>query len=170
MAQTNQSIYALARVIGDDADNTIRLSDDDFTFINGGDGYDTIILDSATTNFTHNLSGDAYKDEMSSIENINFADGDDTLKITLDNLIRLVKTSNNNVDGKAEIVISTDGTGSNLNGLSTTVQSRLRQQYQTQADYKKLFRFCNKNTIPIIRGWCFLKINHTIHHNFVIGF
>ncbi len=105
-------------IIGDNADSDLQLQDDDFSFINGGDGYDQLALKGQTGVFQYNLTGDSLNDQLSSIEQIRFRDADDTLKIDMDSIIRLLKTSNQDYNGNGEFVISTDVTGTNTNGIN----------------------------------------------------
>ncbi len=107
------SIYASDNIaIGDDANNRIIFDriDDDFKFINGGDGYDLLHLSAQTGPHEYNFTGEVsgFNDDLSSIEQIFFTNSniDDTLRIDIESVIRLLKTSNQNYEGNGELVIS----------------------------------------------------------------
>ena len=85
-------------VFGDGANNTMILGDDDFKFIKGGGGYDMIKLKGGlgmqTFDFTStvsNASGNSA--DLKSIEEIRFVDSYDELKLNLQDLKDLLRTS-----------------------------------------------------------------------------
>jgi hypothetical protein len=87
-------------VFGDSADNIMILGDDYFKFIKGGDGHDMIKLNGGlgmqTFDFTStvsNVSGNSA--DLKSIEEFRFVDSYDELKLNLQDLKDLLKTSDN---------------------------------------------------------------------------
>lgn len=105
--------------IGDDNNNRIILAegDDNFIFINGGNGHDILELQDNTGGVFNNNFINA---NLSSIEEIFFGDAntDDTLTIDINTIHNLLATSDRiNSQGHREILINTNNTGT-VNGLN----------------------------------------------------
>lgn len=108
-------------IIGDMSDNNIRLFNSDFHFINGGEGRDGLYLNGNVGAYQYDFtSNSGFNGDLSSIEQIYFiaGDTDDTLRIDIDNIIRLLATSDQNYAGNGELVISTNSAGANVNGVN----------------------------------------------------
>ena len=113
-------------VFGDSADNIMILGDDDFKFIKGGDGHDMIKLDGVNggaatdvfdmTSTVNNTAGNSA--DLKSIEEFRFVDQYDKLKLNIQDLKDLLRTSEN-----GEVIFASgavpDGTGAadGVNGV-----------------------------------------------------
>ena len=87
-------------VIGDENDNLFKVEEDGFKFIDGGDGYDTITLQQSGgvydfTSMDSNLVGEST--DLRSIEKILFDNNNQKLELNIQDIKRLLKTSEDGI-------------------------------------------------------------------------
>jgi hypothetical protein len=148
-----QIVYSNEIFIGNQDDNVFKLIDGNFKFVRGGQGYDVIKLDGANqgsgditpdiidlTSTVSNLVGNSA--DLKSIEEFRFVDAVDELKINIQDLKDLLRTSEN-----GEVIFgsggapSTTGADDSVNGIffsndgGTTFDLLTNHGFSKQADY-----------------------------------
>ena len=113
--------------IGDEDNNLMRIDNTDFKFITGGEGYDTLLLNGdpnggaiATFDMTSKADPFApavFSADLASIEEIRFTNdalaGDDVLKFNVQDIIRLLRTSESGI-----VKIATDSDSALNNNIN----------------------------------------------------
>lgn len=146
-------------VFGDNADNVFVLQDENFKFIKGGHGHDTIKLDyngltAHMFDFTStqsNLTGNSA--DLKSIEEFRFTNQTDQMKMNIQDLKDLLRTSDND-----EVVFATGNSGGGTTGSSDGYNGLNFKDGGTNVQLTN-HGFTNEGTV-VDNGETFVKYTH----------